>query len=238
MRPLLLLHGALGATSQLDPLKLSLENSGYTVFSMNFSGHGGEPFRKAFGIRAFADEVLEFLDANKLQKVDIFGYSMGGYVALWLALQHPNRIGSIATLGTKFDWTVTTAEREVRKLDPEKVKLKVPVFAKVLQHRHAPNNWEELMKKTAAMMLDLGKNPLLPDDIFCRIKNETFIMLGDEDDTADMVCTAKINELLPHARFLLLENTPHQIEKVDVNRLARLTGDFFRMKMEAPVRPL
>jgi pimeloyl-ACP methyl ester carboxylesterase len=238
MRPLLLLHGALGATSQLDPLKLSLENSGYSVHSMNFSGHGGTPFRKDFGIHSFADEVLEFLNVNKLEKVDIFGYSMGGYVALQLALQHSHRIGSIATLGTKFDWSVALAEKETRKLDPEKIKLKVPVFAKVLQHRHAPNSWEELLKKTSAMMLDLGKKPPISDQVLGQIKNEVFIILGDEDDTADLICSAKVSELLPHARFLLLEDTPHPIEKVDVNRLSRLLGDFFRMKIEAPVRPL
>jgi pimeloyl-ACP methyl ester carboxylesterase len=238
MRPILLLHGALGATSQLDPLKLSLEDSGYQVYSLNFSGHAGVPFKKEFGIQAFANEVLEFLNANKLTQVDIFGYSMGGYVALWLALQQPYRIGSIATLGTKFDWSQVSAEKETRKLDPQKIKLKVPVFAKVLQHRHAPNDWEELLKRTSAMMLDLGKNPLLNDEILAQIRNEVFIMLGDEDDMADLICTAKISELLPHARFLLLENTPHPIEKVDINCLSRLLVDFFKMRMEAQVRPL
>jgi pimeloyl-ACP methyl ester carboxylesterase len=238
MRPLLLLHGALGSASQLDLLKSSLQTAGYKVLSLNFSGHGGIPFRKSFGIETFADDILRFLEDERISAVDIFGYSMGGYVALWLALHHPERVGAIATLGTKFDWSETSAEKEIKKLDADKIQLKVPAFARILEHRHAPNNWKELLQQTSAMMQVMGKEPLLKDELLQQIRNEVFVMLGEEDDMADMVCSAKVSELLPHARFLLLEDTPHPIEKVDVARLTQLLTDFFKMKTEAPVKPL
>ena len=47
-----------------------------------------------------------------ITRADIFGYSMGGYVALHAARRHPERIGSIMTLGTKFAWDTPTAEKE------------------------------------------------------------------------------------------------------------------------------
>jgi pimeloyl-ACP methyl ester carboxylesterase len=238
MKPILLLHGALGAASQLDPLKTSLQKSGHTVYALNFSGHGGADFKNDFGIETFADDVLHFLDANGLQTVDIFGYSMGGYVALWFALQYPGRAGSIVTLGTKFDWSPAAANMEVKKLDPEKILAKVPAFARILEHRHAPNDWKVLLQKTAGMMLSLGHTPLLNDEILPAIKNEVFVMLGEEDDMADMVCSAKVSELLPHARFLLLAETQHPIEKVDIDLLTQLLADFFGMKIEASVKPL
>ena len=43
---------------------------------------------------------------------------MGGYVALHLALHHPERVQRIVTLGTKFRWDPVTAEREAARLDP------------------------------------------------------------------------------------------------------------------------
>jgi len=51
MSPVLLLHGALGATTQLDPLKQKLEETGRTVYVLNFSGHGGEPFHESLGMK-------------------------------------------------------------------------------------------------------------------------------------------------------------------------------------------
>jgi pimeloyl-ACP methyl ester carboxylesterase len=156
--PVLLLHGALGSKTQLEPLKLSAEQEGRSVYSMNFSGHGGEGFRAEFGIEVFADDVLHFLDQHNLQQVDIFGYSMGGYVAVWLAGQHPARIGKVVTLGTKFDWSPDSAQKEVKKLNADKIAEKIPAFARILERRHAPVDWKILMQRTCDMMLRLGSS--------------------------------------------------------------------------------
>src|ERR1051326_9543575 len=85
---LLLLHGAIGSKVQLEPLA-SLLGDKYSVHSMNFSGHGGEPLPEQFSIAGFANDVLSYLEGNNLPRVNIFGYSMGGYVALYLARHYP-----------------------------------------------------------------------------------------------------------------------------------------------------
>jgi pimeloyl-ACP methyl ester carboxylesterase len=222
MNPVLLLHGALGSSSQLEPLKQKLEARGKEVFMLNFSGHSGVPFRGSFGIEIFADDVLTFIDKQNLNRVDIFGYSMGGYVAVWLALKHPERVGKIITLGTKFDWSPESAEQEVRKLNAEKIQEKVPAFARILEHRHAPNDWKELLSKTRDMMLSLGNQPLLTEENLKTIQHEVLICLGDQDDMADRNYSEQVAEWLPNGTFELLENTPHPIEKVELNRLVEL----------------
>jgi pimeloyl-ACP methyl ester carboxylesterase len=211
----LLLHGALGSKSQLDAIKIKLEQNGREVFSMNFSGHSGEAFSKAgFGIEIFAQDVKRFLYVHKIQKPDIFGYSMGGYVALWLAYLYPDVVNSIVTLGTKFDWNKESAAREVEKMNAEKIELKVPAFARILEHRHAPNDWKELLHKTSTMMSALGDKPLLNEEILKHIQTPVLIVLGDKDDMADRSYSERVAQLLPNGEFRLLENTPHAIEKV------------------------
>lgn len=222
MNPILLLHGALGSTSQLEPLKEKLQGQGKEVFMLNFSGHSGVPFRGSFGIEIFADDVLAFLHKQNLNQVDVFGYSMGGYVAVWLAWKHPERVGRIVTLGTKFDWSPESAEKEVRKLNAEKILEKVPAFARILEHRHAPNDWKELLRKTRDMMLDLGNKPLLAEENLKTIQQNILICLGDQDDMADRKYSEQVADWLPKGAFQLLENTPHPIEKVDLNRLSGL----------------
>ena len=90
MKNLLLLHGATGDEKQLIPLKEKLDDH-YKVYTLNFSGHGGKPFPPGdFSIPLFAEEVKTFLKSNNFNEINIFGYSMGGYVAMYLASQdHP-----------------------------------------------------------------------------------------------------------------------------------------------------
>ncbi|HRJ31531.1 MAG TPA: alpha/beta fold hydrolase [Cyclobacteriaceae bacterium] len=224
MNPVLLLHGALGASTQLEPLKHKLERSGRTVYVMNFSGHAGEPFRESFGIEIFADDILSFVIKHNLKQADVFGCSMGGYVALWFALNHPQRIGKIVTLGTKFDWSVESAEKEVRKLNADKILEKVPAFARILEHRHAPNDWKELLKKTGIMMIGLGNKPLLTQENLKTLQNHIVVCLGDQDDMADRSFSEQVANWLPNGVFRLLENTPHPIEKVDLHTVVQLIG--------------
>jgi pimeloyl-ACP methyl ester carboxylesterase len=222
MHPVLLLHGALGSKTQLDPLKTALEESGREVYSLNFSGHGGKPFRDPFGIEGFSEDVLHFLKEKGLNATDVFGYSMGGYVALWLAHRYPDSVSKIVALGTKFDWSPEAAEREVKKVNPDKIEEKIPAFARILQSRHAPNDWKELLHKTAQMMTQLGARPLLTTEMLKTIPHQVSILLGDLDDMADLTFSQSVAEALPHGKFSLLEKTPHPLERVDVKLLQKL----------------
>ena len=88
MQTLLILHGALGASDQFIQLQQSLQES-YQVHILDFTGHGQAPDTDApFSMKLFATNVLDYLDRNKLEKTNLFGYSMGGYVAMYLAKHH------------------------------------------------------------------------------------------------------------------------------------------------------
>jgi pimeloyl-ACP methyl ester carboxylesterase len=217
MNPLILLHGALGADQQLHPLVVACEDAGRNVYTLNFSGHGGRAFSgNGFGIEVFAEDVLLLIRERGIEQADIFGYSMGGYVATWLACRQPQKVGNVTTLGTKFDWDTASAAKEVKKMNPEKIVEKVPAFARILQHRHQPTDWKELMNKTADMMLSLGEKPLLREEHFRTITQRVHVLLGDADDMADRSFSVQVAAWLPNGRFHLLAQTPHPIEKVSV----------------------
>jgi pimeloyl-ACP methyl ester carboxylesterase len=219
MNNLLVLHGALGTSSTMAPLAERLSSEGFTPQTLNFSGHGGAPFAEGFGIEQFANEVLRFMDEKGLETADILGYSMGGYAALYLASRHPGRVGRIITLATKFDWTPEGAERETKMLDPEKIEAKVPAFAQQLAERHAPNDWKELLRKTADMMLELGRRPLLTPAVLSKINNPCLICLGDGDQMVSLAETTQAAEALQNGHLQVLEQTPHPFEKVDLDAL-------------------
>ncbi len=216
----ILLHGALGAASQFKSLTKQLETQDIKVHTLNFSGHGEKAFSdKGFGIKVFADELLQFLNEERIEQVNIFGYSMGGYVALYLAHQQPGRFNKIITLGTKFDWSPESAIKEVKMLNPEKLLEKVPAFAETLQQRHQPNDWKLLMQKTAEMMLALGDKPLLTKEVLHKIETPVLVCQGDQDNMADINYTEQVASYLPNGKFKLLENTPHPLEKVEAEKI-------------------
>ncbi len=102
---LLLLHGALGSKKQFSNLKPLLEEK-FELFQLDFDGHGDGKDTKHFSIELFTENLRAFLFENELKAINIFGYSMGGYVALNLAIKHPELVNKIVTLGTKFDWNL------------------------------------------------------------------------------------------------------------------------------------
>lgn len=219
MQPLLLLHGAIGARTQLNNIEQQLSEH-YNVYKLDFSGHGGKPFaNQPFSIELFADEVLAALDNDGLQKVSIFGYSMGGYVAMMLAKKHPERIEKVVTLATKFHWDEPTAEKELKMLNADKIEEKLPDFAKSLSDRHAPNDWKDVLKRTRDMLTEMGKdNPLKLDD-YMSIDTPSLVMLGDRDKMITLQETIDVYKALPHAQMAMLPATPHPIEQVNTEAL-------------------
>lgn len=223
MKTILLLHGAIGSRKQLEPLSKFLKEKKFDVHTLNFFGHGGEPFHEeGFGIKIFSWQVQNYIKANKLQKPAVFGYSMGGYVALRLAYKFPDLLGDITTLGTKFAWTPEAAAKEAALLNPQKLEEKVPAFAESLKAMHAPNNWKELLAKTTGMMKSLGEEPLLTENEFRAIENKVTLCLGDKDNMVTREELERAAESLPNGKFHLLKDTPHPIEKVEIKTLEQL----------------
>ena len=228
MNSLLLLHGAIGSSSQLASLKIEFERQFSEVLLFDFPGHGGKEFSGIeFSIKLFSESVLKFLDENKIDAIDIFGYSMGGYVALYLARHYPQRVGKIFTLGTKLEWNPEISVKEVKMLDPEKISLKVPAFAESLGKRHAPLDWKINLKKTAQMMITLGENPELKKEDFGKINHEILLSIGDRDNMVTKEETMEVYGLLPNGLIEIINNTPHPIEQVDVRKIAAMANDFF-----------
>lgn len=217
MKDLILLHGALGTSQLFDPLTEALAGT-FRFHRFNFSGHGNEPFsNKGCGIEAFAEELQQFVVEHALQNAAVFGYSMGGYVALYLQSYRPV-FSRIITLGTKFDWSPESARHETSRLVPAIIEEKVPKFATLLAERH--HDWKALMEATAKMMLDLGESPLLNTGSFNKVDIAVTIMRGDADQMVSQEESETAAQKLPKGDFRLLENCPHPIEKVDPAMLA------------------
>lgn len=227
MQHLLVLHGAIGAKDQITVLAGKM-NSRYIAHTLNFAGHGGETIpTDPFSIELFASNVLEYLRENQLHAVNIFGYSMGGFVGMYLARHHPATILKLATLATKWEWNETIAAKEIKMLDAETIKLKVPSFAAELEKRHAPESWTQVLNKTKELLTGLGRNNPLQQTDFTTITAPTLLLLGDRDKMVTLEETLTVYKQLTNAQLGILPATPHPIEQVNTDTLATLLSGFF-----------
>lgn len=210
---LLLLHGALGSSAQMLPLRIFFDNE-YNVLNPDLPGHGSKVDEDNFNINGFEDALIKTIEGTG-NAVHIFGYSMGGYVALKLAADRPDLVKSIITLGTRLHWNPEVAEGECKMLNPEKVLEKVPAFAEELKARHG--NWEKVMFRTAALLREIGSTNPLRNEHFYNISCPAFLMLGDRDKMVSLEETVRAYRMLSSGQMAVLPGTPHPFEKSDVN---------------------
>ena len=226
MQHLILLHGAIGAKSQLESLADELSNE-FNIHLINFSGHGGKPMTEAkFSIALFADDVLDYMEKNRIERADIFGYSMGGYVAVYIAKYHPEKVNHIITLATKFHWDEVTAAKEAKMLNADAIQQKVPVFAQQLSERHFPTDWKKLLARTTELLIALGNNNTLQPGDYLTVPAPCLLLLGDRDKMVSLDETLTVYKQLPNAQLGILPGTPHQIELVNLRFLVLFIREF------------
>lgn len=226
MEHLILLHGAIGSKQQLAPLQASL-SAHYCVHTLNFYGHGGHNFvNKPFSIPLFAEQVIHYIKSISPQQVHIFGYSMGGYVALYIAKHYPTIAQKIITLGTKFYWDKHIAFKEAQQLQPAVIEQKIPAFAKILQERHTAQQWVNVLNQTADMLKAMGENNHFCETDYASITSPVCVMLGDRDKMVTLQETINVYTNLFNAQMVVLPNAPHPIEQVHVGLLSYMIHYF------------
>lgn len=222
---LLLLHGALGTQAQFAALTPLLAD-GFRVHTLDFEGHGGAPRAgRPFLIAHFAENVSAYLDARGIARARLFGYSMGGYVAVYLALTRPERVAKVFTLATQYVWTPEVAAREAGLLDADRMLAKVPRYAESLQQQHGAD-WRAVVEQTKALLLALGEDDLLAADALKQVACPVRVSVGDRDAMVSVEDSLGVYRALPQGEFQVFPNTPHPFDRVSPDLVAHALARF------------
>jgi esterase len=93
-QPLLLLHGLFGMGDNLSMVARPLAEF-FQVYRLDLPNHGRSPRRDSMSHKEMAADVLAFMDEKGLEQVSLLGHSLGGKVAMQLALDHPQRVSRL-----------------------------------------------------------------------------------------------------------------------------------------------
>lgn len=89
--PLLILHGLFGSLGNWGWHSRELAKH-FAVTGLDLRNHGGSPHSDDMDYQCMANDVLEFMDDHGIERCHLLGHSMGGKVAMQLALQAPQRV--------------------------------------------------------------------------------------------------------------------------------------------------
>lgn len=90
--PLLILHGLLGAGGNWHSLSRNVFGNEFTVHAVDLRNHGRSPHSDRFDIASMVADVVRYYEAHGLSDAYVMGHSMGGKVAMQLALDDPGLV--------------------------------------------------------------------------------------------------------------------------------------------------
>lgn len=93
-KSIVLLHGLFGKQDNLGLLKQALQLE-HSVITVDLRNHGQSTWHTEMNYQAMSEDILNLMDELKQPSVHLIGHSMGGKVAMAVALQAPARVASL-----------------------------------------------------------------------------------------------------------------------------------------------
>jgi len=201
--PVILLHGGL-ANSDYWGNQIQALASHHSVIVMDSRGHGRSTRDlRPYGYDLMADDVIALMDALKVPRAEIVGWSDGGILVLDLAIRHRGRVGKILAFAAN---TVPSGVKP----DVEKN----PTFAAFIEragHEYqsysaTPKQYDAFVEQISKMWAD---QPNWTDAQLKAITTPVLVVDGDHDEAIKREHTEYIAATIPGAGLLILPNTSH-----------------------------
>ena len=249
--PVVLLHGSfMTITNNWTDMIVRLSKS-RQVIAVELQGHGRTAdINRDFSFENLADDVAALLDYLKIKQADLLGYSMGGGVAMQVAIRHPEKVRKVVSISAVFrhDGWVKEAVEMFPQMDAAALKGS-PIETEYKKLSPTPEKFETFVKRVIQMDIkryDFGagnlkatKAPFLfvhgdADGVRLDHIAEMFRLKGDEI----------FGDMRPRSesRLAILPNTTHitLMDKLDV--IAPMVNDFLNAfaagAPDAPSAPL
>jgi pimeloyl-ACP methyl ester carboxylesterase len=205
--PLVLLHGAFGFTEGWATVLPALTKA-RQVIAIELEGHGRtRDLDRPLSYQQMAEDTAALLRQLKIKDADVFGYSMGGVVALGVAIRHPELVRKLAILGSGSSPIKEIFEAENYKQFQSLSDDFAPPVLKEPYDRLAPDptRWPVLVKKIKNMANNFKGYPAAEVKT---IRSKTLIMQGDRDGTRPEHAV-ELFRLIPNSQLAIFPGGDH-----------------------------
>jgi pimeloyl-ACP methyl ester carboxylesterase len=216
--PVVLVHGLGSRAEDWANLMPQLKQAGFHVYAIDLLGYGrsARPATATYSIPEEAQYVEDFIAQHGLQKVNLVGWSMGGWVSMRVALDQPERIGRLVlcdSAGVRFEPTFTIFDFEpttvpaVRHLYsllmPQPTEL--PDFlARDMVRKFKALNW--VVDRSARSMF---RGDDLLDGKLGGLQMPTLIVWGKQDHLIPLATAVAMHEQIPQSVLQIYDGCGH-----------------------------
>ena len=242
--PLVVLHGLFGSARNWGAIGKRL-SSKRRVLAMDLRNHGASPRADAMDYASMAADVAETMEAAGAAPAAVLGHSMGGKVAMALALTRP---GLVSRLLVADIAPVPYPPRQARVVNAMRAVPLRPGLPRreadaalraegvqdaatrafLLQNLRfegdAPE-WRCGLEEIAAAMADIEG---FPDSAGARYEGPALFLLGERSDYVRPEHRPRIRELFPAARFVALRGTGHWLHAEKPEEFTAVAEGFFQ----------
>jgi pimeloyl-ACP methyl ester carboxylesterase len=224
--PLVLLHGGLMTIDLSFGRLVPVLARQHRVIGVELQGHGHTgDIDRPMRLETLADDVAALLDHVGIDRADVFGFSLGGLVALTMGLEHPERVGKLVIASVDH----RPSHDEFEKPDDPDVMKRMPTEAdfQAMRETYArvapnPDDFEAVAEKTSSMVHSLTG---WSDDELRTIRAPTLVLVGDTDFTP-LANAVAMFEVLRDAQLAVLPGTTHMGVTRHVERVTALVEPF------------
>jgi len=180
----------------------------YTCYLPDFRGHGRTRCESLeWSMPRLADDVIDFMDALNIPKAHLIGYSLGASVGLYCAVNQPERVVTLTTIGTSGFADPSGADQ----FEPEWLLEHGPQetieFAKERHEEAHRGNWQEFMRQSAK---DWRLYPQLTREQIGGIGAPSLFISGEHDPFVGEKRLKLLSSLVKNSRFLVVPGGSHR----------------------------
>ncbi len=214
--PLVFIHGSGDSARSWNPVIERLPR--YDCLALNLPGHGDRidrPGPSAMSVADYADSVRAALARRELAGVTLVGHSLGGAIALRMALEYPALIGRIVLIGTGARLRVLPAILEGARAGSHEAHHELVRMSFAPEHAAQAEEYFAAIEPSASgvlgrdlaacdafdMMVELG-----------RIEQPALIITGEADRATPPKYAAYLRDHLENARLVLIPGAGHYVQ--------------------------
>jgi 3-oxoadipate enol-lactonase len=197
----------------------------YRVITYDIRGHGSSELGDVdFSIDLFTEDLLCLMDALKINKAALCGFSMGGYIALNAIINHPHRFSALILCDTScFSDTPEARENRMKTIGSIRESGLERYADMSINKLFAPNSLVTRKEEVAAvktMIMNTSEQSIAKTLVALATRNETctklseinvpvLIMVGDQDIVTPPENAQFIHNNINGSLLVILEKAGH-----------------------------
>ncbi len=242
-QPIVIMHGLFGAAKNWNSIAKQMARK-YRILTVDLRNHGSSPWTETMSYVEMAEDMVEFLDQRGLDKATIVGHSMGGKVAMTMALKFPEKVERLVVADmapVKYGNTIFKSYVE---------KLKSVDLSQMARRNDVDKFVSDVIEDRAIRAFLLGNLMNTPDGIKWMVNldtleremdkivgvpalrmdvnypGETLFVSGEKSDYVQPTHHQLIKHLFPKTKFQIVEDAGHWLHAEKPHEFMEALSDF------------